>query len=144
MSEWLNGGIKMDIQSVPGIGPKAAEFLEKKGVTITQVSPSSLVDSFVSVVASCGIAKITHLVSFIILQHLLAKYMSLATTEERENTDGEMETMLDVYVTNQQFWHFLQDAGVNAARSGIVQAVNRKVAQMDSAFLDNTEYDEDE
>ena len=70
--------------------------------------------------------------------------MSLATTEERENTDGDMETMIDVYVTNQQFWHFLQDAGVNSTRSGIVHAVNRKVAQMDSAFIDNTEYDAEE
>ena len=112
MSDWLNGGIKMDIQSVPGIGPKAAQSLEKKGVTITQ--------------------------------HLIAKYMSLATTEERENTDGEMEPMVDVYVTNQQFWHFLQDAGVNAARSGIVDAINRKVAQMDPAFVDNNDYAEEE
>lgn len=112
MTKWLNAGFKLDLQTVPGVGPKTAEALEKKGITITQ--------------------------------HLLAKYMSLASSEERENTDGEMEPMVDVYVTNQQFWHFLQDAGISAYRSGIVQAVNQKVAQMDSNFFDNTQYEDDE
>lgn len=112
MTTWLGAGIPMDLQSVPGVGPKAAEALEKKGVTITQ--------------------------------HLLAKYMSLATTEQREDTEGEMQTVVDVYVTNQQFWHFLQDAGINSTRSGIVDAVNRKVSAMDPAFIDNTNYNEDE
>ena len=112
MTVWMNSGTKLDLRSVPGIGPKAVENLEKKGITITQ--------------------------------HLIAKYMSLATTEDREAADGSMEPMIDVYVTNQQFWHFLQDAGINSTRSGIVQAINRKVAHMDPAFVDNTDYEEEE
>ena len=77
-----------------------------------------------------------------IIPHLLAKYMSMAQTEEEEDTDGNAVTGIDVFSTNQQFWHFLQDAGVNSMRSGIVMAVNKKVSQTNHCFVDTTDYEE--
>ena len=59
--------------------------------------------------------------------------------DEVETTEGT-ELVIDVFTTNQHFWHFLQSAGINSMRSGIVNAVNRKVAQMDSSFTDRTDY----
>lgn len=70
-------------------------------------------------------------------QHLIAKYMSQAVLEEVEGTDGETTKVIDVFSTNQQFWHFLQDCGINSFRSGIVDAINRKVSSFDPSFTDN-------
>jgi len=111
MQNFLNGETSLDLLTVPGIGPKAAESLAKENITI--------------------------------VPHLLAKYMSGAVTEEQDTTDGSGVT-IDVFSTNQHFWHFLQSAGVHSLRSGIVNAVNRKVASFDNQFTDNTVYDKEE
>eukprot|EP00977_Amphora_coffeiformis_P015284 scaffold4494_cov161-Amphora_coffeaeformis.AAC.3 len=78
-----------------------------------------------------------------IIPHLLAKYMSGAVTEDQDTTDGS-GVAIDVFSTNQHFWHFLQSVGINSFRSGIVNAVNRKVASFDNQFTDNTMYNQAE
>lgn len=64
---------------------------------------------------------------------LLAKYISLVVWDEGEDE----ATTVNVPATNQKFWHFIKSCGINTARSGIVNAINKKVAAMMPIFEDD-------
>lgn len=66
---------------------------------------------------------------------LVGKYMSYALYEG-EGTD-ENPRRVDVYSMNQHLWHYFQTIGVNSVRSGIVNAINQKVAQAWPEFADD-------
>jgi hypothetical protein len=72
---------------------------------------------------------------------LISKYLEMTSTVEAETTDGE-GLIVDVFTTNNHLWHFLASIGVNSHRSAIVQAINKKVANWDNNFIDNTPYHE--
>lgn len=73
---------------------------------------------------------------------LVAKYMAATTTQTVQSEDGENVEIVDVFTTNNHFWHFLKDLGVRGARSGIVNAINQKVASWDTNYVDTTPYDQ--
>lgn len=71
------------------------------------------------------------------LPQLMGKYMSYCTYDG-EGTEDDPRAV-DVFSVNQHFWHFLQGAGVSSYRSGIVDAINKKVAQGHPIFADDEE-----
>jgi hypothetical protein len=72
------------------------------------------------------------------VHHLIGKYLS-ETVYDAED-DGTLT--MDVYSTNQKFFDFLRTSGVTSTRSGIVNAINRKVAASYVTYNDSTvDYD---
>jgi hypothetical protein len=68
------------------------------------------------------------------VHHLIGKYMAETVYDAEE--DGSLT--MDVYSTNQVFFEFLRTAGISSTRSGIVNAINRKVAASFTAYNDST------